>query len=258
MDEFPLKQVEARLRETAAEFQYPPLPDISGKVLTHLKPVPAPSRFSQPRVAWALIVLFAVVVGLLSVPPVRAQILEFIQVGIVRIFLEEPDETPALTQLPDRPTPDASLIPSLRAIAGETDLQSARERVSFPISLPGYPAELGEPDLVFLQDMNGSLVVLVWMEPTDPNEVKLSLHLIGPGSYAVNKSNPRTVEMSKVNGQTAVWAEGPYILFMKNGAMESYRLIDGHVLIWEEGELTYRLETDLPLDEAVRIAESLE
>jgi hypothetical protein len=30
------------------------------------------------------------------------------------------------------------------------------------------------------------------------------------------------------------------------------------VLIWEENQITYRLETDLPLEEAVRIAESLE
>jgi hypothetical protein len=34
-------------------------------------------------------------------------------------------------------------------------------------------------------------------------------------------------------------------------------LIEGHVLIWTEGEITYRLETDMPLEEAVRVAESL-
>jgi hypothetical protein len=28
-------------------------------------------------------------------------------------------------------------------------------------------------------------------------------------------------------------------------------------LIWEDGDLTYRLETHLPMEEAVRIAESL-
>jgi hypothetical protein len=34
-------------------------------------------------------------------------------------------------------------------------------------------------------------------------------------------------------------------------------LIEGHVLIWKEGDITYRLETDLPVEEAVKIAESL-
>jgi hypothetical protein len=34
-------------------------------------------------------------------------------------------------------------------------------------------------------------------------------------------------------------------------------MITGNVLIWTDGALTYRLESDLPLAEARRIAESL-
>ena len=34
-------------------------------------------------------------------------------------------------------------------------------------------------------------------------------------------------------------------------------LVEGHALVWEEGDITYRLETSLSLDEAVKIAESL-
>jgi hypothetical protein len=33
--------------------------------------------------------------------------------------------------------------------------------------------------------------------------------------------------------------------------------VTGDVLAWEEGRITFRLETTLPLDEARRIAESL-
>jgi hypothetical protein len=40
--------------------------------------------------------------------------------------------------------------------------------------------------------------------------------------------------------------------------MDFVRLIDGHVLIWTDGVTTYRLETALDLEEAVRVAESLE
>jgi hypothetical protein len=35
-------------------------------------------------------------------------------------------------------------------------------------------------------------------------------------------------------------------------------LVQGHVLIWAEGGLTYRLESGLLLEEALRIAESLQ
>jgi hypothetical protein len=35
-------------------------------------------------------------------------------------------------------------------------------------------------------------------------------------------------------------------------------VVEGNILIWEQGGITYRLETNLPLEEAVKIAESLE
>jgi hypothetical protein len=65
------------------------------------------------------------------------------------------------------------------------------------------------------------------------------------------------IAQTTVNGQPAVWAEGPYILRVRNGYIDERRLIEGHVLIWKEGDVTYRLETDLSLEEAVKIAESL-
>jgi hypothetical protein len=34
--------------------------------------------------------------------------------------------------------------------------------------------------------------------------------------------------------------------------------VDGNTLIWEEQGITYRLESNLSLEEAVKIAESLE
>jgi hypothetical protein len=257
MDDLQFEQVETRLRETAAGFNYPPLPDISSRVLPRLNPYSATKTSQKRRLTWALVMILAVAAGLLAVPPVRAQFLEFLQVGAVRISLVAPAESPAPTPLTDQRTPAASLFPALQAIAGETDLHTAQEQVPFPIRLPAYPADLGEPDWVFLQDMAGPLVVLVWMETHQPDQVRISLHLIAPGSYAVGKSMPRTIEMAEVNGQSAVWAEGPYILNLKNGTVDNYRLIDGHVLIWEDGDLTYRLETHLPMEEAVRIAESL-
>jgi hypothetical protein len=257
MDKRSLVDVEAQLREMAVEFRYPPIPEISSKVLPRLKPAAPEKPFYQRKLTWALFALVIIVGGLLAVPPVRAQILEFLQVGVVQIFLGEPVEDPAPTQVPDGSLPREALIPSLQVIAGEIDLQAAQEQLPFSIHLPSYPADLGEPDLVFLQDMAGPFLVLVWMDPRQPEQVRLSLHLIGPGSYALGKSMPRTVGMTQVNEQPAVWAEGPYILTMANGGVENYRLIDGHVLIWEEGGLTYRLETDLSMEEAIRIAESL-
>jgi hypothetical protein len=257
MDERQLAIVEARLQEAAAEFRYPSIPDIRNKVLSGMKQSQVTRQLHTQKLAWTVMILAALMVGLLAVPPVRAQVVEFLQVGVVKIFQVQPGQTPAPTQNHEGTSPPAALIPSLQLIAGETDLQNAQERVQFPIQLPGYPADLGDPDRVFLQDMAGPLVVLVWMEPEVPEQVRLSLHIVGPGSYAIAKFMPPTLETTQVDGQLAIWAKGPYVLNMNNGTLENIRLIEGHVLIWEQGRLTYRLETDLPLEEAVRIAESL-
>ncbi len=86
----------------------------------------------------------------------------------------------------------------------------------------------------------------------------MSLHFIPEGSWGIEKSEPRVIEETEVNGQRAIWAVGPYPLRLSNGDLDFTRLIDGNVLIWADGGVTYRLETNQTLDEAIKIAESLE
>ena len=64
--------------------------------------------------------------------------------------------------------------------------------------------------------------------------------------------------MTEVNGSPAVWTTGPYLLELKTGDLEMRRILYGHTLIWSEGEITYRLETHLTLEEALQTAHSLE
>jgi hypothetical protein len=46
-------------------------------------------------------------------------------------------------------------------------------------------------------------------------------------------------------------------LILSNGDTQFMRMIEGQVLIWADGDVTYRLESDLSLEEALKIAESL-
>jgi hypothetical protein len=102
------------------------------------------------------------------------------------------------------------------------------------------------------------MTILVWIDPQQPDQVLMSLHMIPPGSWAIDKMSPVEIEETTVNGKRAVWAVGPYPLRFSNGNLDFVRLIDGHVLIWTDGEVTYRLETSLDLEEAIKVAESLE
>jgi hypothetical protein len=150
-------------------------------------------------------------------------------------------------------------LASLLDLTGETTLAEALDSASFSIQLPAYPPDLGLPDHVFLQDMQGQVLVLVWLDPADPLRIRLSLHqYVGKENITGLKYSPPVVQKTSVNGQAAVWAEGPYLLELTNGDYQLVRLIEGHVLIWAQDDITYRLESDLPLTEAVRIAESLQ
>ena len=257
---------EKRLVSIAKGMDYPSTPNVAGPVMRRLR-MSARPRFISRRFAWSLTAILVLFASLMLIPPARAAILEFIQIGIVRIFRAEPTpvappqrEFPS-TLVPMTATPalpSEPLIPILERLAGERSLESAQQLVDYPILLPSYPPALGKPDRVFVQDADGDMTILIWIDPEDSTQVLMSLHLIPPGSWAIEKMQPARVQETTVNGQRAVWAVGPYPVQFSNGDLDFVRLIDGHVLIWTDGEVTLRLETELSLEEAVRVAESLE
>jgi hypothetical protein len=243
--------------------EYPRTPDIARFVSEQLRPRTKP-RFTSKAWAWTLATIVIIISSLMLIPPARAAILDFIQIGIVRIF-------PRPTDAPLPPTPQgrapvtttpyltsSKLLLEMEQIAGETTLENARQAVPYPISAPTYPSGLGEPDHVFVQDADGAMTILVWLDPDDAEQVLMTLHIVPEGSWAIHKSEPVTVQETLVNGARAVWAVGPYPLRLFNGDLAFTRLIDGYVLIWANGNVTYRLESTLPMDEAVRVAESLQ
>ncbi len=265
MNEQELERLAARLRAAATTFPYPPTPDVAASVRRRLEsndsrrwPKFGDFGVHNQRLARIAIMLALILAALFAIPEVRAGVIEFFQIGVVRIFLASPTPTPTPTGIPlITPQPPPTLLPSLLNLAGKTTLADARTRAGFSIPLPTYPSDLGLPDHVFLQNMGGSFVLLVWLEPEQPARIRLSLQLIAHGSFAIEKGAPKMIRMTSVHGQPAVWAEGPYVLRLTNGDLDFKRLVEGHVLIWEQDSVTYRLESDLTLEEAIKVAESL-
>jgi hypothetical protein len=256
---------EAQLRSIAKGMEYPRTPNIAGSVSARLRQSTRP-RFLSKAAAWSLTLALILLSSLMLIPPARAAILEFIQVGVVRIFRAEP--TPIVTTEPSpsgqspvtatpAPTPQ-SLIPWLERLSGEVTLEEAQARVNYPILLPSHPSNLGLPDRIFVQDADGPMAFLVWLDPQDPGQILMSLHFLPPESWAIKKVQPEVIQETSVNGNYAIWTVGPYPVRYEDGDLEYTRMIDGHVLIWSDGNITYRLETDLSLEEAIEIAESLE
>lgn len=264
MSELERELFEQRLISIANGLDYPRTPDIAGSVMARLRPSTRP-RFISRKLAWSLTIILVLFSSLLSIPPVRAAILEFIQIGIVRIFPRSVEPTVEPTVDVIRPAtatpslPSSTLIPALSRIAGKTGLVDAQQMANYPILLPAYPSNLGQPDHVFVQDAEGTMVILVWLDPQQPDDVLMSLHFVPSGSWAVRKVEPIVIQETDVNGDRAIWTVGPYPLILSNGDIDYFtRLIDGNVLIWTDGNITYRLETNQPLEEAIKVAESLE
>ena len=266
-----MEGLEKSLKSAGMGLRYPPTPAIASAVMPRLR-ARTRQRVFPVRLTWALVTLIILLSALMLVPPARAAILDFIQIGVVRIFRgPNPPSAPAPTaganspilQAPLTATPAATMPAatatqsSLPDFAGETTLADAQTSIKFRILLPSYPADLGMPDHVYLQNPGDSMLILVWLDQAQGGRVRMSLQEIAPGSWAIGKFNPPVLEEVLVNGKQAAWTEGPYMVEMKNGNYEDRRLIIGHVLIWEQGHITYRLETDLPVDEAIKVAESL-
>jgi hypothetical protein len=139
---------------------------------------------------------------------------------------------------------------------GETTLPQAAERLPFAIQLPSWPPDLGSPDRVYVQDLAGPALLSVWMDPRQEERVYLSLHALASEAI-VYKFAPVTITKTQVGSGEALWTDGPYLVRVGGGDTAPQRLITGHVLIWNSEDVTYRLETNLSLEEAVRVAESL-
>jgi len=279
MNELSLDRLEERLSEYGSAFEYPQTPDIAGGVAWEaLRRRRKPGvLFSGQRLAWGIALLLVLLAGLMAVPPVRAQILEFLQIGAIRILLIQPSPTPSptITASPssgallatdlapsEAHRPTATPVPTSTPrqfpfqLSRQTTLSQAQAAAGFRPRLPAYPDDLGSPDLVFAEDFGGPAIILVWLETDDPEKTRLSLMQLG-GDALIEKFPPRVISETQVNNQPALWTEGAHSLRYRSGAQIVEIVVEGNVLIWQEEEITYRLEGDLTIEEAVRIAESL-
>jgi hypothetical protein len=232
---------EMRVQKTSREFEFPITPNIAQQVKRHLRP--APRSFVLGRVAALLLVLLMTIV--VSVPEIRASVLEFLTIGAIRII---PVSQPTPTPLP------TASIPMLE-FGTEVTLEEAQVAVDYAIPLP---RELGSPDHVYVQETSLPMVVLVWDAPQSLDTTWLILYIINSRD-AFFKFDPNDPIATTVNERQAAWLTTPHLLeYVERSTGVMRREIEANVLIWEVGAVTYRLEGELTLEQAIEIAESLQ
>ena len=188
----------------------------------------------------------------------------------IRLIFGNPGGSPPPAVATPAPTPTGSAPPAGSSLdLGErVDPATAAERAGFPVRLPTDPA-LGAPDAVYVSGRDE--VALVWA-PTDelPPTIESDIGLlimqfrgsVTPEPIGKMLSSGTSVEPVQLGDGSAYWITGdPHVFFYMSPDGEHIdegRRWVGDALIWQRGEMTYRIETSLGKDAAIRIAESLQ
>lgn len=244
--------VDALLRSTAAAFTYPRTPDIATRVRARLDSEPRTksiiarvrAAISLPvlRVAAASLLIVAVAVGsALAIPQTREALADLFGLSSVKIEVG-PVEGP--------PPP----VLSPRSFASPATLSGAQEAVPFDIRLPSEDGVRILPEAVYIQ---GVAIVILSYESQD-----FDLYQASSGFYGKGLPDADLARESAVHGQPAIWiGSGGHIARSLDAdgrlLIETERTVERGTLLWEEGGISYRLETGLSEDEAILLAESL-
>jgi len=241
-----MSELERALGALAQELDFPETPDLATAVLAELEPRTT-RRVERGRwiVAVAVVVL-AALAATLAIPDARATLFRWLSIGGERIELVD--------TLPEVPVQEDIAL----TLGDDVTLEEARQASSFRLR------ELDEsPDRVYLGDRG--TVWFLYGAPMHPRLLVAQSRLHLPDDQILLKklTSPATrVERVSVGGSQGVFLSGnAHFLFLVDEygfVVEDSARLARDVLIWERDGVGYRLEGDLELDEALRIAASLE
>ncbi len=215
------------------ELDIPPEPDLRSRVRERIEPR------SRHRRALVLALALLVAVGIaLAVPPARSAILRFFHIGSVTI--ERVETLPAARE--------RSLVAGL---GSAFSLRDAEKSSGVPLVLnPPRPKRFyAQPGLIAtVLHYRGKSVLLAEFQG---NQMGLTKKFVAPNT---------SVEPAPI-GSFGVWLEGGKHVLTWQGASGEIRHMDrrlaGNVLIWAEGNRTYRLEGSLNKGELLELGRQI-
>lgn len=243
-------RLDAALRELAADAVFPPTPDLRPIVAERLTGARDGWR---PRPAWRFALVAALGATLLAVAAAAA--IAFALPGL------------RITLVPDA-APSAAATPGSRlGLGAGATLDAATDGFAGELAVP---AAIGAPDEVYLA-ADGSSVSLVYHADEElpglaGSEIGLLVMEVAGviDRDQVEKLVPEvgaSVTAVEVDGAPGFWIEGePHVMRYRDpsGATDEIvsRLV-GDVLVWQRGDMLYRIETAAGFDATLRIAESM-
>lgn len=272
VDEPNLSRLENALIDAGRSIEYPATPDLAARVRVQLQADPS-RRLGRPRLllrpAFIIALAFVLALALLiTIPGTRKVIAQFL--GLRTIQVIEVTPTPAVPRATPAPTPTPGVVPFRQCCP--SSLPEAQRRARFKILLPPdeTPSQVFFQDQIFGRGSDAQQLVLVFGDPQKPRfvlyQARSWVYEKMVGIFAKKVGSGTVLAETQVSGQRALWITGaPHILVTLdqsgNPIPDTERPVNANTLAWEFGTLddgtTYRLETALSLEEAIKFAESL-
>jgi hypothetical protein len=245
------RRLESLLDELAPELEWPSTPDLTTSVGRRIR------RRGRPGLA--VLLLAAALAGALALGTA------------VTVYLGLRGAT--ISRVQSLPSPSASQgVPPADGVGARLQLGRLYPSVAEAQSAAGFgvlvPSSLGQPDQVYYRPDTGLVTLLYRPRPDlpaagDPEVGALVMEIkasVDEGSFGKVVGNGTTVERVKVNGGPGFWISGARHGFFfysgRSGKGDQFRLA-GDVLIWNQGDLTIRIESSLDRRRAQAAAASV-
>ena len=241
-----MSDLERRLAGLAPDYPFPPTPDLAGAAGVRLGI--SGRRRRAGRLVIALAAIVAALAAVLAVSP-----------GARGAFADWLDFLPGVRVERVEELPSMPLAQWTGVYGEQATLAEAERQAPFDVLLP---ESLGEPDLVYrYRDPSGGFVVTAVYG--DEREARLVLtewttedvlfhKLLGPVTQA---------ELVDVRGQEGLWISGnEHVVFYLGHDFQERAApgaLAGNVLVWQEGDVGYRLEAGVGRERAFELVAEL-
>jgi hypothetical protein len=228
-----MPELDAALRELGRQVEFPPTPDLASAVRTRL----GERRWWRRPVGIALAVLVVALGAALAVPAARTALLDWLGLrGVSIVRVEHLPPAPVIGHLD---------------LGRPVTLAEARSRAPWIL----VPSE--SPDRVYVSAaIPGGKVSLLWGTPAN---VRLLLTEFR-GEAFVQKLIAPDAKVEPVDvGDSGAWLDQPHVLTYRDRYgrfREDTARLAGKTLLWQQGEVTLRLEGELSKEKALQIARS--
>ena len=213
-----------------------------------------------PATWWkaGLAVAVLIIVLTLAVPDARHAVANWFDFPGIRIEFGDRDGDPP---------PTVTSIGGSLLLGQPAPFDEVQDRAGFAVKIPGGVLEGIAPEAYVNTSRSSPVVSLLYpasdalpaIGTTGAGLLLMQIDAAGDTAMFITKramgeTSPQPV---LVNGVQGLWIQGGVLLTDAGDPSWTYQRRSGNVLVWEQDGITYRMESNLALNEALAIAESL-